>query len=195
MKNFFEFLRTVHFTIQLIFEMLRAAVLRIRGADLASKVRIGNNFNVDLAPNLKLGKRVLVESEVYFKIVRCSARLTINEYSFVGKGVVIDVSRNIEIGSHTLIAPGSFITDHNHGTSGSLRIDQQECIESDVHIGNDVWIGANSVILAGVTIGNGAVIGAGAVVIRDVGEMDIVAGVPARKIGSRKVDPSTSEPR
>ena len=52
-------------------------------------------------------------------------------------------------------------------------------------IGNDVWIGCNSVIISGVTIGDGAIIGAGAVVTKDVPPYHIVAGVPARTIRLR----------
>jgi virginiamycin A acetyltransferase len=54
-----------------------------------------------------------------------------------------------------------------------------------VHIGNDVWIGANAVILPGVTIKDGAVIGAGAVVTKDVDPYAVVAGIPARVINYR----------
>lgn len=54
-----------------------------------------------------------------------------------------------------------------------------------VSIGNDVWIGANSVILSGVEIGHGAVIGAGAVVTKDVPPYAIVVGVPAKVIKYR----------
>jgi acetyltransferase-like isoleucine patch superfamily enzyme len=49
-----------------------------------------------------------------------------------------------------------------------------------VIIGNDVWVGANSIILPGVTIGDGAIIGAGAVVSHDVPPYAVVAGVPGR---------------
>lgn len=52
-------------------------------------------------------------------------------------------------------------------------------------IGNDVWIGANSIILPGVNIGDGAVIAAGAVVTRDVEPYAIVGGVPAKSIKKR----------
>lgn len=54
-----------------------------------------------------------------------------------------------------------------------------------VRIGNDVWIGCNSVIVSGVTIGDGAVNGAGSVVTRDVEPYTIVAGVPACVIRKR----------
>src|SRR5208283_4380849 len=49
-----------------------------------------------------------------------------------------------------------------------------------IHVGNDVWLGANSVIFPNINVGNGSVVGAGAVVKHDVPEYAIVAGVPAR---------------
>ena len=52
-------------------------------------------------------------------------------------------------------------------------------------IGNDIWIGARVTILPGVHVGDGSVIGAGAVVTKDVEPYSIVAGNPAKKIGSR----------
>ena len=52
-------------------------------------------------------------------------------------------------------------------------------------IGNDVWIGANTVVLQGVTIGNGAIIGANSLVNHDVEPYSIVAGSPASQIRYR----------
>ena len=49
-----------------------------------------------------------------------------------------------------------------------------------VHIGNHVFIGANTTILPGVTIGDYAVIGAGSIVTHDVQARTVVAGVPAK---------------
>lgn len=49
-----------------------------------------------------------------------------------------------------------------------------------VLIGNDVWLGVNSVIFPGVTVGDGAIIGAGAIVSHDVPPYAVVVGVPAR---------------
>lgn len=57
-----------------------------------------------------------------------------------------------------------------------------------VEIGNDVWIGTNSLILSGIRIGDGAVIAAGAVVVKDIEPYAIYGGVPARKIGQRFSD-------
>ena len=51
-----------------------------------------------------------------------------------------------------------------------------------VHIGNHVFIGANTTILPGVTIGDYAVIGAGSVVTHDIPARTVAAGVPAKEI-------------
>jgi acetyltransferase-like isoleucine patch superfamily enzyme len=42
-------------------------------------------------------------------------------------------------------------------------------------------------VLKGVTIGNGAIVAAGAAVTKSIPEYEIWAGVPARKIGKRKL--------
>ena len=55
----------------------------------------------------------------------------------------------------------------------------------DIIIGNDVWIGFETVIMAGVHIGDGAIIGARAVVTKDVPPYTIMGGVPAREIRKR----------
>lgn len=57
--------------------------------------------------------------------------------------------------------------------------------KGDIIVGNDVWIGFESVILSGVTIGDGAIIGARAVVTKDVPPYTIVGGVPAKPIRKR----------
>ena len=52
-------------------------------------------------------------------------------------------------------------------------------------IGNDVWIGDSSVILKGLSIGNGSIVGAGSVVTKNIGNYEIFAGNPAKKIKNR----------
>jgi len=61
----------------------------------------------------------------------------------------------------------------------------QHPIRMKTVIGEFVVIFAGAVICPGVTIGDGAVVGAGAVVTKDVPPYAVVAGVPARVIGSR----------
>lgn len=65
----------------------------------------------------------------------------------------------------------------------------QSSTKGDVVIGNDVWIGVNSVILSGVTIGDGAIIGAASLVTRDIPPYAIAAGHPAKPIRKRFEEP------
>lgn len=57
--------------------------------------------------------------------------------------------------------------------------------KGDIIIGDDVWIGENSLILSGVHVGQGAVIAAGSIVCKDIPPYSIVGGVPARIIKYR----------
>jgi acetyltransferase-like isoleucine patch superfamily enzyme len=135
---------------------------------------------------LTIGEYSQVERGVWLKLVSNTARLQIGEFSFVGSGSEFDISDFILIGSHTLVAPRCFITDHDHGTAADRRIDEQRCVSTPVIIGSDVWIGAGACVLRGVKIGDGAVIAAGAVVKQSIAPYQIVAGVPARVIGERQ---------
>ena len=58
--------------------------------------------------------------------------------------------------------------------------------KSGIMIGDDVWIGANSVILEGARVGNGVVITAGSVIKGDLKEYGIYAGNPLKCIGYRR---------
>lgn len=52
-------------------------------------------------------------------------------------------------------------------------------------IGNDVWIGSNTMILEGVSIGDGVIVAAGSLVTKDLDDFGIYGGVPAKKIKDR----------
>ena len=64
--------------------------------------------------------------------------------------------------------------------------------KGDTIIGNDVWIGYDSLIMPGVKIGNGAIIASRSVVVRDVEPYTIVGGNPA-KIIRKRFDEKTIE--
>lgn len=171
--------------IEIARDYLRAFWLRLLGASIAPKVRIGAHCELTRPRNVTLGRRSVLEASVVLKLVEPSARIRAGENVFIGRGTLFDIAGEVMIGDGTLIAPGCFITDHNHGINADSLIWQQPCVQKGVRIGADVWLGAKVIVLPGVTIGDGAVVAAGAVVTRDVEPMSIVAGVPARPIGTR----------
>jgi acetyltransferase-like isoleucine patch superfamily enzyme len=162
-----------------------AKLWALHGAEMGRRVAVEPNCRVDRAWGVTIGERSRLERGVWLKLVSDVARVQIGSFCYLGAGTELDCSNSIIVGDHTVIAPGCFITDHDHGTLAEHRIDEQACREVPVKIGSDVWIGARVCILRGVAVGDGAVIGAGAVVRHDVSPYDVVAGVPARRIGNR----------
>ncbi len=83
------------------------------------------------------------------------------------------------IGDHVMIGPNVTIATAAHPVEPSLRKKALQ-FNCPVHIGNNVWVGANAVILPGVTIGDNTVIGAGSVVTKDIPANVVAVGNPCR---------------
>ena len=95
---------------------------------------------------------------------------------------IIDVAKVI-IGDYCQMAPNVAIYTAGHPVYPDTRNSGYE-YGKEVRIGNNVWIGGNTVICPGVTIGNNSVIGAGSVVTRDIPDWVVAAGNPCRVIRS-----------
>jgi acetyltransferase-like isoleucine patch superfamily enzyme len=116
-------------------------------------------------------------------------KLVVGDGTFIGESCNLRAgSGDIIIGEKCLIAAHVVMAATNHGvTAGHFIMDQPWSLErKDIFIGKDVWIGSHAVILPGSRIGDGAVIAAGAVVRGQIAPDAIVAGVPAKVVGSRR---------
>jgi acetyltransferase-like isoleucine patch superfamily enzyme len=170
----------------------RAALFRFRGGAISEKCTFGARVKIDHPRQVSVLERATFESDVWLKLVSDNAGVVIGAFTFLGRGTELDVLQQVSIGSHVLIGPGVFITDHNHRIEMNELIDQQGCSSAAVIIEDDVWLGAKVVVLPGVTIHRGAVVGAGAVVTKDLPANSISVGVPARVIGFRNRSRSES---
>ena len=93
---------------------------------------------------------------------------------------IIDVAKVI-IGNNCQMAPNVAIYTAGHPVHPDTRNTAYE-YGKEVRIGDNVWIGGNTVICPGVTIGDCCVIGAGSVVTKDIPSWTIAAGNPCRVI-------------
>jgi len=102
---------------------------------------------------------------------------------------------SLEIGHYCSIATGTkFILGSEHPyTNLSTFPFKVKCFAHEyeatnkgpINIGDDVWIGEDSLILSGVTVGQGAIIAARSVVVKNVPPYSIVGGNPAKVIKKR----------
>lgn len=142
---------------------------------------IKGKLKVELLPesDLRIGHFLMSSGPCYIKCTE-SASCEIGDRVFLNHNCSITCVEKITIGNRCNIANNVVIVDHDHKLGEYGVVDRLESMP--VHIGENVWIGANSVILKGVSIGSGAVIAAGAVVNCDIPAYEIWGGVPAKKI-------------
>ncbi|QAT49585.1 sugar O-acetyltransferase [Caproiciproducens sp. NJN-50] len=92
--------------------------------------------------------------------------------------LIIDVC-TVTIGDHVLFGPRVCVYTAAHPIDAEVRATGLE-YGKPVAIGNDVWVGGNTVINPGTTIGNNVVIGSGSVVTKDIPSGVIAAGNPCK---------------
>ena len=124
---------------------------------------------------------------------------SIGDFSYISDGSVISetvMGKFCSIGPNVRTAPGkhpthTFVTTHPSVYSNPSNLLKNFSnrnhyhYESEVVIGNDVWIGANAIILNGIKIGDGAIIGANSVIANDVQPYSIVVGSPGKLVKYR----------
>ncbi len=103
--------------------------------------------------------------------------------------IILDVNK-VVIGDNVMFGPRVSIFTAGHPIDPEVRrLDLQ--YGYPVTIGNNVWVGGNTVINPGVTIGDNVVIGSGSVVTRDIPANVVAAGNPCRVI--REITPKDRE--
>lgn len=137
-------------------DQVRELLGELFGGPVHKSVILFPPFYSDFGKNIHLGKNIFINSCCCFQDQG---------------GIYID--------DGALIGHKTVIATINHGFKPE---DRSSNYPKPVHIGKNVWIGANAAILPGVSIGDNAIVAAGAVVAKDVPSDVIVGGVPAKFI-------------
>lgn len=126
----------------------------------------------------RIGKHVLIARKID---IRCPEGITIGCNVIVNKNSLLDGRGGLTIGNNVDIAQDSIIWTAQH----DYNDDYHKFITAPVEIEDYVWVGSRAMILPGTKIKRGAVVASGAVVTKDVEELKVVGGIPAKVISVR----------
>jgi acetyltransferase-like isoleucine patch superfamily enzyme len=178
-------------------------------------VVFGQNVVLRHPHKIRLGDDVVVDDNCLLDAKgESNAGITIGDGVFLGRNTIlsckdgdIELGRGANLGFNCEVFSGSRVTigenalfaaycyviggDHARGDV-ALPVIQQRRTSAGVAVGAGVWMGAGAKVMDGVTIGADAIIGAGAVVRADVPMRAVAVGIPARAVGVRGLEPSTS---
>lgn len=146
-----------------------------RGSSI--QIGAGTSFNSDFSSNLLgLYQRCIV-------VARYGGKIEIGENCGIS-GSTIYSWDSIKIGSYTRIGANCKIIDNDfHPIELEYRhkgLNEHYTSRSPIEIGEDCFIGMNSIILKGTKLGNNVVVGAGSVVHGEFPDNCIIAGNPAK---------------
>jgi acetyltransferase-like isoleucine patch superfamily enzyme len=151
-----------------------------------SKIEFGNNIVIKssfLSNLVGLNQRSIIVS-------RDGGSIKIGNNVGIS-GTTIYSLKEIEIGNNVLIGGSCKIIDHDFHPlelEARLKDDRSKIKKNKIKIGDNCFIGTNSIILRGTTLGENCVIGAGSVVKGKFPDNCTIAGNPARVVKSLEVD-------
>lgn len=136
---------------------------------------IGDNVTIQSFPK---GYHVGIPFPASLLIDVKGAKIKIGNNSSL-HGCYIHAQNEIRIGNKCAIASGVNIIDSNGHRLNSPDRNKHRDTPKKILIGDNVWIGVNSVILKGTVIGNNSVVSAGSIVKGNFPENSLISGNPA----------------
>jgi len=146
-------------------------------------VQIGDDVTLGYALAGFLGTPIILQPRLP------AAKIVIGNGSAIMNGCCFCANEEIRIGAMCRIGANCYIVDSDfHG----IRPDERDTPgkTAPVVIEDNVWLGVSAVVLKGIRVGKDSIVGAHAVVTKDVPNGAIVAGNPARVVGSAYDRPS-----
>lgn len=143
---------------------------------IANRVKLVNRKHIYLSEGVQIASYCLI-------CPHKGASIKLGKNVNIGMFSRIACINNITIGDNVITGPNVFISDYNHAYENiNLPISRQGTSTRDtrVIIGEDSWLGTNTVICGNIQIGKHVVIAANSFVNKDVPDYCVVAGSPAR---------------
>jgi len=154
-----------------------------------TRVFIDPSCDVRGIERMKFGNNVMIQKDCWLNIAfnnpAPGPMITIDEGTNIGRRCTLSAANRISIGKHVLMAPNVLISDHNHEYRNlNIPIMHQGITthEAQVIIGDETWLGINSVIIGNVKIGKHCVIGANSVINTDIPDYSVAVGNPAKVV-------------
>ncbi len=134
---------------------------------LISMISPLTEISLDNGGKLEIGEKFKMRDGAKIR-VRKGAICIIGQNTSINCNNMIACREKVIIGSDVQFSPNVQIYDHDHDfrTEGGAKVGKYKT--GPVEIGNNVWIGANTIILCGTKIGDNAVIAAGSIVKGEV---------------------------
>ena len=150
-------------------------LFHVRGfkASIFSFMSPSSELTLNYGGKLKLGKKIKLRDRAKIR-VRKNAVCEIGRNTSVNTGNLIVCREKIIIGKNVQLAPNVLIYDHDHDYKADGGVGAMKYKTSPVVIGDNCWIGANTVILRGTTLGNNCVVGAGCVLKGDYPDNSVI---------------------
>ena len=141
---------------------------------------------VELSPNLELGRKVAISSYCIVKSkegpLRIGDRTTVSSF-----GCLVSGEAGLSIGNDCLIGPGVTMIASNHVyAQKDLLMNQQGFVSKGIVIEDNTWISAGCMILDGAHIGSGSIVTPNSVVGGRIPPYSIVSGNPAEVVFTRR---------
>lgn len=129
---------------------------------LLSMISPLTEITLDKGGKLTIGKMFKMRDGAKIR-VRNGAECNIGDRSSLSSNSIITCLDKIDIGSNVQISPNVFIYDHDHDFRTEGGINARKYKTAPIVIGDNCWIGCNTVILRGTKLGKNCVVGAGCV--------------------------------
>lgn len=181
--NFIAWIRRIRFQLQVNFH--NGSLKMADSVRFDHPVRYQGSGNLEIADSVVFGYWLAgaVGDPILLQPRDPSSTIFIGRSTSIVNGCELIARKLIHIGENCRIGPRCIFLDSDfHGIGPKDRGKPGK--SASIIIGNNVWIGSEVMILKGVKVGDDVVIGARSVVTKDVSDGAIVAGNPARIIGS-----------